>query len=208
MSIREAIAVRFRAIRANPWLVANCLRLAVIMLVGGYKQDPAWKTRTYPVPTPSRSGFRWKASALRQSATGSLHGTASSHPATIMVPALYNFMPAETLAMGWLNEIDALVTIRQRMIAASKITGWDVFTFHTLHNADHFFDTTIGAVRDTWMKEGNLSTTAASRNQTPVRQAIRLPSDSRPADRKSGVSVLLAGLGGASCALTCRSACT
>jgi hypothetical protein len=43
-------------------------------------------------------------------------------------------------------------------MAASKITGWDVFTFHTLHNADHYFDTTIGAIRDTWMKEGNLST--------------------------------------------------
>ncbi len=129
------------------------------MLVGGYKQDPAWKTRTYPVPMPSRSGFRWKASALR-SLDRFAHGTASSHPATIMVPALYNFMPAETLAMGWLNEIDALVTIRQRIIAASKITGWDVFTFHTLYNADHFFDTTIGAIRDTWMKEGNLSTTA------------------------------------------------
>ena len=77
-----------------------------------------------------------------------------------MVPALYNFMPAESLAMGWLNEIDALVTIRQRMICAAKITGWDVFTFHTLHNADRFFDSTIGAVRDTWMKEGNLSTAA------------------------------------------------
>jgi hypothetical protein len=77
-----------------------------------------------------------------------------------MVPAVYNFMPGETLAMGWLNEIDALATIRQRIMAASKITGWDVFTFHTLHNADHYFDTTIGAIRDTWMKEGNLSTAA------------------------------------------------
>ena len=78
-----------------------------------------------------------------------------------MVPALYNFMPAESLAMGWLNEIDALVTIRQRMICAAKITGWDVFTFHTLHNVDRFFDSTIRAVRDTWVKEGNLSTAAA-----------------------------------------------
>jgi hypothetical protein len=74
-----------------------------------------------------------------------------------MVPALYNFMPAEGFAMGWLNEIDALVTIRQRMICAAKLTGWDVFTFHTLHNVDHFFDSTIMAVRDTWVKEGNLS---------------------------------------------------
>jgi len=77
-----------------------------------------------------------------------------------MVPALFNFMPAETLAMGWLNEIDALATIRQRMTCAAKITGWDVFTFHTLHNLDHFFDTTITAVRDTWLKEGNLSPAA------------------------------------------------
>jgi hypothetical protein len=77
-----------------------------------------------------------------------------------MVPALYNFMPAESLAMGWLNEIDALVTIRQRMICAARITGWDVFTFHTLHNADRFFDSTIRAVRDTWVKEGNLSIAA------------------------------------------------
>src|SRR5437762_9838365 len=127
------------------------------MLVSGYKQDPAWKTRTYPVPTPSRSGFRWKASALRNIHRWTTAGC-SAHPATIMVPALYNFMPAESLAMGWLNEIDALATIKQRMICAASITGWDVFTFHTLHNADRYFDTTIGAVRDTWVKEGNLST--------------------------------------------------
>ncbi|HSU88434.1 MAG TPA: hypothetical protein VLL56_06335, partial [Terriglobia bacterium] len=126
------------------------------MFVNGHKPDQAWKTRTYPVPMPSRKGFQWKASALRR-----LHrfgnGIGPARPATIMVPALYNFMPAESLAMGWLNEIDALVTIRQRMICAAKITGWDVFTFHTLHNRDHYFDTTIAAVRDTWLKEGNLS---------------------------------------------------
>jgi hypothetical protein len=130
------------------------------MLVSGYKQDPAWKTRTYPVPTPSRIGFRWKALALRAIHRGT-NAAGSAHPATIMVPALYNFMPAESLAMGWLNEIDALVTIRQRMTCAARITGWDVFTFHTLHNVDRFFDSTIGAVRDTWVKEGNLSTAAA-----------------------------------------------
>lgn len=62
--------------------------------------------------------------------------------------------------MGWLNEIDTLVTIRQRIICAAKLTGWDVFTFHTLHNLDHYFDSTITAVRDTWVKEGNLSTDA------------------------------------------------
>jgi hypothetical protein len=127
------------------------------MLVGDYKSDQAWKPRTYPVPTPSKSRFRWKASALRGLDLWK-HRTGSAQPVTIMVPALYNFMPAENLALGWLNEIDALVTIRQRIVCASRITGWDVFTFHTLHNVDHYFDTTIGAVRDTWMKEGNLST--------------------------------------------------
>jgi hypothetical protein len=139
-------------------LVGELLNIGgLFMRSGEYKQDQAWKTRTYPVPKPTRSGFRWKASALR-----GLHRWSgepvSSHPATIMVPALYNFMPAETLAMGWLNEIDALATIKQRMTCAASITGWDVFTFHTLHNADHYFDTTVGAVRDTWVKEGNLST--------------------------------------------------
>jgi hypothetical protein len=132
---------------------------AGFMLVDDYKQDQAWKTRTYPVPMPSRSGFRWKASALRGLRRWGSR-TASPAPVTIMVPALYNLMPAENVALGWLNEIDALATIRHRMICAGKITGWDVFTFHTLHNVDHFFDTTIGAVRDTWMKEGNLSAAA------------------------------------------------
>jgi len=74
-----------------------------------------------------------------------------------VVPALYNFLPAEVVAMGWLNEVDALGTIRQRMNCASKITGWDVFTFHTLHNLDPYFDSTIATVRETWVKEGNLS---------------------------------------------------
>ncbi len=129
------------------------------MLMDGCKPNQAWKTRTYHVPTPSRKGFRWKASALRRLHRFS-NGVGLVRPATIMVPALYNYMPAESLAMGWLNEIEALVTIRQRMICAAKITGWDVFTFHTLHNLDHYFDTTIAAVRDTWLKEGNLSPAA------------------------------------------------
>ena len=128
----------------------------LFMLVESYKPSQAWKTRTYPVPMPSRSGFRWKASALRKLQRWT-NGTISSNPVTIMVPALYNFMPGENLALGWLNEIDALTTIRQRMICAAKITGWDVFTFHTLHNRDRFYDSTITAVRDTWVKEGNLS---------------------------------------------------
>ena len=84
----------------------------------------------------------------------------SEEAATIMVPALYNFMPAETVALGWLNEIESLVTIRQRTACAARITGWDTFTFHTLHNADCFYDSTIRAVQETWMKEGNLSPTA------------------------------------------------
>lgn len=129
------------------------------MLVGENKQHQAWKTTTYPVPEPTRSGFRWKASMLRRFGRWSSRRVAAT-PATIVVPALYNLMPAENLALGWLNEIDALVPIRQRMICAAKITGWDVYTFHTLHNADHYFDTAIGAVGDTWVKEGNLSTRA------------------------------------------------
>ncbi len=139
------------------------------MLIGGYNERKngasstsvdakarlVWKTKVYPVPSPSRSGFRWKASALRNLPRWA-GGAAAPYPVTIMVPALYNFMPAESLAMGWLNEIDALVTIRQRMVGAAKLTGWDIFTFHTLHNLDRYFDSTITAVRDTWIKEGNL----------------------------------------------------
>ena len=105
---------------------------------------------------PSRRGFQWKASALR-SLQPWMSRSATVHPVTVMVPALYNFLPAEVVAMGWLNEIDALGTIRQRMNCASKVTGWDVFTFHTLHNLDPYFDSTIATVRETWVKEGNLS---------------------------------------------------
>lgn len=120
------------------------------------KSHCAWKTRAYPVPTPTRSGFRWKASALRGLPRW-MGGCSIASPATVIVPALYNFLPGESIAMGWFNEIDALTTIRQRIIHSSKLTGWDVFTFHTLHNLDHYFDSTIAAVRETWVKEGNLS---------------------------------------------------
>ena len=110
--------------------------------------------------------FRCKASVLRTiqrfTTTNSSVG-----PATLMVPALYNFMPAEIVALGWMNEIDALAAIRQRIMCAASITGWDVFSFHTLHNADHFFDTTIRAIRETWVKEGVLS--AASDIETKRR---------------------------------------
>ena len=121
----------------------------------------AWKSRAYTVPMAFRSGFRWRASALRQLRRWINRGV-HAQPVTVVVPAIYNFLPAESVAMGWLNEIDALGMIRQRLMGATKITGWDVFTFHTLHNLDHYFDTTIAAVRDTWVKEGNLSVAAVA----------------------------------------------
>jgi hypothetical protein len=129
------------------------------MLAGDDKQERVWKSRTYPVPSPSRRTFRYKAAALRITQRFSIRRSASD-PATLMVPPLYNFMPAENLALGWMNEIDALALIRQRTISAAKITGWDVFTFHTLHNADDYFDTTIRAIRETWVTEGILSNAA------------------------------------------------
>jgi len=73
------------------------------------------------------------------------------------VPALFNRLPAETFAMGWLNEIDVLHSIHQRIGFVSKKTGWDVYTFHTQHNLDRRYDCTIAAVRDTWSKERHLS---------------------------------------------------
>jgi len=119
----------------------------------------AWKTRAYPVPAASRRSYRWKAFALRRLGRWT-HPEAQSHPVTVMVPALCNSLPAEMVAMGWLNEIDALVRIRQRLTCAAGVTGWDAFTFHTLQNLDHYFDTTIAAVRETWVKEGNLAVAA------------------------------------------------
>ena len=148
------------------------------MLTGGYKQGVdrrsaislggdhryAWKEQTYPVPTPSRKGFQWKASAFRS--IQRIKGRqVAGHPVTIMVPAVFSFMPAESVALGWLNEIDALGTIRQRIIASSRVTGWDVFTFHTLHNLDHYFDSTIAAVRETWLREGRLSSDCVHETQ-------------------------------------------
>ena len=65
-------------------------------------------------------------------------------------------MPAEAVALGWLNEIDALGAIRHRIADATKLTGWDVFTFHTRHNLDPFYASTIAAVRETWLHEGGL----------------------------------------------------
>ncbi len=120
----------------------------------GNNQRYAWKERSYVVPSPSRKGFQWKASALR-----SLHRLNKKEikgPVTIVIPALYNFMPAEAVALGWLNEIDALGAIRHRIADATKLTGWDVFTFHTRHNLDPFYASTISAVRETWLHEGGL----------------------------------------------------
>jgi len=120
----------------------------------GDNQRYAWKERSYCVPAPSRKGFQWKASALRS--LQRFNKTEVKGPVTVVSPALYNFMPAEALALGWLNEIDALGTIRQRIAAATKLTGWDVFTFHTRHNLDPYYATTIEAVRETWLHEGGL----------------------------------------------------
>jgi hypothetical protein len=127
------------------------------------KRQYAWKTRSYPVPMASKRGFRWKASALRTLPW--IGGTTSVKRVTVMVPALYSVLPAEAVALGWLNEIDALAAIHQRMICSSKLTGWDVFTFHTLHNQDSFFNSTIAAVHDTWLKEGTLSREAVLETQ-------------------------------------------
>ncbi len=122
------------------------------MRLEGYKL----KGRTYLVPSPSRKGFQWKASAL--------HGlqrldrrSQSNSPTTVVVPALYNMMPAEVLALGWLSEIDSLGAIRQRMTLAGKQLGWDVFSFHTRHSRDKYFDSAIHAVRETWLYEGALT---------------------------------------------------
>src|SRR5436190_20745019 len=104
------------------------------MLVGDYKpavntpskgrrpEKPlcAWKETTYIVPTPSRTGFQWKASALR-SIQRLNKPEVSGHPVTVVVPAIYNFMPAEAVALGWLNEIDALGAIRHRIQDATKL---------------------------------------------------------------------------------------
>jgi hypothetical protein len=119
----------------------------------------AWKQRAYPAPTPSRRQFQWKASALR-SLDHIQAKPVTGHPVTILVPALYNVMPAEGIALGWLNEIDALLAIRHKISAAAKLTGWDVFTFHTQHNLDSFFNSNIAAVRDTWLREGSLNSTS------------------------------------------------
>ncbi|HEX4998835.1 MAG TPA: hypothetical protein VFY29_11455 [Terriglobia bacterium] len=114
-----------------------------------------WKVRAYEASSPSRKKVQWKASAilgLQWLGKKEMAG----HPATVVVPAVYNLMPAEAVALGWFNEIDALATIRHRMIEAAQLTGWDLFTFHTRHNLDAFYASTIAAVRETWLSEGSL----------------------------------------------------
>jgi hypothetical protein len=125
----------------------------------------AWKQRAYPAPGSSSRRFQWKAAALRGlEHLGKAH--AIGQPVTIVVPALFNSMPAEAVALGWLNDIDALLKIRNRMQETSRLTGWDVFTFHTQHNLDKFFNSNIAVVRDTWLREGSLSA-------GPVAEALR-----------------------------------
>ena len=130
----------------------------------GTNQQYAWKEQTYVVPTPSRKGYQWRASALcgLQRLDRRSH---SRQQVTVVVPALYNYMPAEVLALGWLNEIDSLASIRHRIMLVAKLIGWDVFTFHTRHNLDSYFDSAIKAVRETWLNEGALNATAIAQTR-------------------------------------------
>jgi hypothetical protein len=130
----------------------------------GANRQYAWKERTYVVPNPSRKGFQWKASALHKLQRLDRRSQPVK-PVTVVVPALYNFMPAEVLALGWLNEIDCLAAIRHRIMLVSKLIGWDVFTFHTRHNLDPYFDSAIKAVRETWLNEGALNMDAISQTR-------------------------------------------
>jgi hypothetical protein len=68
--------------------------------------------------------------------------------------------------MGWLNEISALQIIRKRMGVVAGKTGWDVFTFHTQHNLDHFYDSNISALGHTWVNEGSLSAAAVKESKS------------------------------------------
>jgi hypothetical protein len=160
---------KMRATPESEELVRQLLKADVALMLNDIpKNEQAWKKRAYPVPKPTRRGLRMRAALLR-----TIHRwkgeVPAPHPATIMVPALHNLMPAESVALGWLNEIEVLKSLKQRMAAAARITGWDAFTFHTAHNADAFFNTTIDAVRDTWVNEGILTSAAVreSRRRFP-----------------------------------------
>jgi hypothetical protein len=127
----------------------------------GKNRQYAWKQRAYLAPASSPRWFQWKASALRGLGHLSKVHTAGQ-PMTVVVPALFNRMPAEGVALGWLNEIDSLLAIRHRIQAAAKLTGWDAFTFHTQHNLDSFYSSNIVAMRDTWLREGSLSSSSVA----------------------------------------------
>lgn len=127
-------------------------------------QRYTWKTRAYPVSSSGRRGFQWRAATLR-SLEAITRRPSLANPATIVVPALWNLTPGEGVAAGWFRELEALRPLRMRIVQASRHTGWDVFTFHTLHNPDPFFNSTIETLRDTWIRERSLSQRAVERAQ-------------------------------------------
>ncbi len=137
-------------------------------VITGNKRDTQWKAQSYTPPPASRKRIQWKATAFRGLELLTRH--TAEQPATIVVPALYSFKPGEMVALGWLNDVQALGRIRQRIVAASNLTGWDVFTFHTLHNLDRYFDSTIAAMRDTWLNERNLNADCVSRTEQQFRR--------------------------------------
>jgi hypothetical protein len=118
----------------------------------GANRQYAWKERNYVVPHPSRMSFQWKASALHKLRRFDRRFH-SVKPVTVVVPALYNFMPAEVLALGWLNEIDSGRDPSPDH-AGVKADWLGCVYFHTRHNLDPYFDSAIKAVRETWLNEG------------------------------------------------------
>lgn len=122
----------------------------------GEEHPFAWKPQAYSVPMASARQYQLKAAALcklQQFNKTQITGC----PVTIVVPAIFNFYPAESIALGWLNEIDALGAIRNRIVQTRKLTGWDVFTFHTRHNLDKFYASAVSALKETWLREGSLT---------------------------------------------------
>lgn len=128
----------------------------VFELTSHLKQGETWKKQTYPVPSPSKKGFYLKAVTLRQLGRWT-QPMGMRRSVTIVVPALWNYLPAEGVALGWLNDIETRRAFRHRMMEATKIAGWDLFTFHTLHNRDPYYDSAVEALRETWLREGTLS---------------------------------------------------
>jgi len=62
-------------------------------------------------------------------------------------------------------QAETIRALRHRIVEASRQIGWDVFTFHTLQNPDPFFDSTIDALRETWIKEGSLRRETVSKTR-------------------------------------------